>query len=164
MYHRILVPLDGSPTAEAGLRHAIGLAAATKAKLVLLHVIDDFALMVEMSSVMNYETMRDALRQYGQRALDKAQQAAADAGVMCETFVREVAQARISEIINDEAGKHRCDLVVMGTHGRRGVSHMLLGSIAEKVVRRSPCPVLTVRQPQHGFVDLPVPAAIASAM
>lgn len=51
MYHRILVPLDGSPTAEAGLRHAIGLASALKAKLVLLHVMDDFALMMEMSSV-----------------------------------------------------------------------------------------------------------------
>ena len=47
----------------------------------------------------------------------------------------------------------------MGTHGRSGVSHMLLGSIAEKVVRRAPCPVLTVRYPQHGFVDLPVPVA-----
>ena len=145
MYHRILVPLDGSPTAEAGLRHAIGLASALKAKLVLLHVTDDFALMVEMSSVMNYETMRGALRQYGQLALDKAQQAAADAGVMCETFVREVAQARVSEIINAEAVKHRCDLVVMGTHGRRGFSRLIMGSNAEAVMRTSTVPTLLVR-------------------
>ena len=145
MYHRILVPLDGSPTADAGLRHAIDLASAVKAKLVLLHVMDDFALMVEMSSVTSYETMRDALRKYGQHALDRAQQAAADAGVMCETFVREVAQARVSEVINDQAVKHRCDLVVMGTHGRRGFSRLTMGSNAEAVMRTSTVPVLMVR-------------------
>lgn len=145
MYHRILVPLDGSPTAEAGLRHAIDLASALKAKLVLLHVMDDFALMVEMSSVTSYDTMRDALRQHGQHALDRAQQAAADAGVMCESFVREVAQARVSEVINDEAVKHRCDLVVMGTHGRRGFSRLTMGSNAEAVMRTGTVPVLMVR-------------------
>ena len=145
MYHRILVPLDGSPTADAGLRNAIGLAAAIKAKLVLLHVIDDFALLVEMASVTSSETMREALRQYGRQALDKAQQAASDAGVMCESFVREVAQARISEIINEETVKHRCDLVVMGTHGRRGFSRLTLGSNAEGVMRNSTVPVLLVR-------------------
>ena len=145
MYHRILVPLDGSPTAEAGLRHAIDLASALKAKLVLLHVMDDFALTMGMSSVTSYDTMRDALRQYGQHALDRAQQATADAGVMCESFVREVAQARVSEVINDEAVKHRCDLVVMGTHGRRGFSRLTMGSNAEAVMRTGTVPVLMVR-------------------
>ena len=145
MYHRILVPLDGSPTAEAGLRHAIDLASALKAKLVLLHVLDDFALTMEMSSVSSYDTIRDALRQNGQLALDRAQQITADAGVMCESFVREVAQARVSDVINDEAVKHRCDLVVMGTHGRRGFSRLAMGSTAEAVMRTSTVPVLMVR-------------------
>ena len=147
MYHRILVPVDGSPTADAGLRQAIGLAAAVKAKLVLLHVIDNFALLVEMSSVTSSETLRDASRLYGRQALDKAQQAASDAGVMCETFVREVVQGRISEIIVDETAKHSCDLVVMGTHGRRGFSRLTLGSNAEGVTRTSMVPVLLVRAP-----------------
>jgi nucleotide-binding universal stress UspA family protein len=145
MYQRILVPLDGSPTAEAGLREAVGLAAALKAKLVLLHVIDDFGLMVEMSSVASYESMREGLRKFGQDALARAKQAAADAGVMCETMVREVPQARIAEVINDEAAKDRCDLVVMGTHGRRGFSRLTLGSNAEAVMRTSTVPVLLVR-------------------
>ena len=101
--------------------------------------------MVEMSSVTSYETMRDALRRYGQDALAKAKQAAADAGVLCETVVCEVAQARISEVINDEAVKHRCDLVVMGTHGRRGFSRLTMGSNAEAVMRTSTVPVLMVR-------------------
>jgi nucleotide-binding universal stress UspA family protein len=61
------------------------------------------------------------------------------------------------------AAEHDIDLIVMGTHGRSGVGHLLLGSIAEKVVRRSPCPVLTVRQPQHAFIDLAVPVAVAQA-
>ena len=145
MYHRILVPLDGSPTGEAGLRHAIDLASALKAKLVLLHVMDDFALTMGMSSVTSYDTMRDALRQYGQHALDRAQQATADASVMCESFIREVAQARVSEVINDEAVKHRRDLVVMGTHGRRGFSRLTMGSNAEAVMRTGTVPVLMVR-------------------
>lgn len=145
MYERILVPLDGSLTAEAGLRHAIALAAALKSKLVLLHVMDDFALMVEMASVANYESMSDTLRRYGQDALDRARKAAADAGVMSETVLREQPQARISEVIDGEAVKHRCDLVVMGTHGRRGFSRLTLGSNAEAVMRISSVPVLLVR-------------------
>ncbi len=145
MYERILVPLDGSATAEAGLRHAIGLAAALKSRLVLLHVMDDFALTVEMASVAEYEGMRAALRGYGQDALDKARKAAADAGVMSEAVLREQPQARISEVINGEAVRHRCDLVVMGTHGRRGFSRFTLGSNAEAVMRTSTVPVLLVR-------------------
>ena len=94
--------------------------------------------------------MRDAMHQggqhgqHGQHALDRAQQAAADAGAMCESFVREVAQARVSQVINDEAVKH-CDLVVMGTHGRRGFSRLTMGSNAEAVMRTSTVPVLMVR-------------------
>lgn len=145
MYQRILVPLDGSATAEAGLRHAIDLAAALNAKLVLLHVMDDFALTVEMASVASSDAVRDALRQYGQEALTRARQAASAAGVMSETVLREVPQARIAEVINAEAARDRCDLVVMGTHGRRGFSRLTLGSSAEAVLRSSAVPVLLVR-------------------
>ena len=59
------------------------------------------------------------------------------------------------------AADENVDLIVMGTHGRGGVSHMLLGSIAERVVRRAPCPVLTVRSPQHGFLET-VPVAVTA--
>jgi len=59
------------------------------------------------------------------------------------------------------AADNEIDLIVMGTHGRGGVSHMLLGSVAEKVVRRAPCPVLTVRQPEHEFVEPGIPLAAA---
>lgn len=146
MYKRILVPLDGSVTAESGLKEAIGLAAAVKAHLTLLHVVDDFSMMVEMSSVASYPDMLDGLRKYGQGVLDKAKRAAAELGVQADTTLREVMQARISDVIVDETKKQSCDLIVMGTHGRRGFSRLTMGSNAEAIVRISPVPVLLVRQ------------------
>ena len=146
MYKKILVPLDGSATAERGLQEAIGLAAPLKARLALLHVVDDFAMLVEMSSVASYKEMLDGLRQYGQNALDKAKRAAAESGVQADICLREVTQARISEVILEEAKRLSCDLIVMGTHGRRGFSRLTMGSNADAVVRISSVPVLLVRQ------------------
>jgi len=145
MYHRILVPLDGSATAERGLREAIGLAAEQKARLSLLHVADNFPMLVEMSSVTNYQEMLNELRQYGEDVLAKAKRTAADAGVQADTLLREVTQGRIADVIIDEAKKTGCGLIVMGTHGRRGFSRLTLGSEAERVVRSSTVPVLLVR-------------------
>ena len=145
MYHRILVPLDGSATAERGLREAIGLAAEQKARLSLLHVADNFPMLVEMSSVTNYQEMLNELRRYGEDVLAKAKRAAADAGVQADTLLREVTQGRIADVIIDEAKKAGCGLIVMGTHGRRGFSRLTLGSEAERVVRSTTVPVLLVR-------------------
>ena len=105
MYHRILVPLDGSATAERGLREAIGLAAEQKARLSLLHVADNFPMLVEMSSVTSYQEMLNELRRYGEDVLAKAKRAAADAGVQADTLLREVTQGRIADVIIDEAKK-----------------------------------------------------------
>lgn len=145
MYHRILVPLDGSATAERGLREAIGLAAEQKARLSLLHVADNFPMLVEMSSVTSYQEMLNELRRYGEDVLAKAKRAAAEAGVQADTLLREVTQGRIADVIIDEAKKTGCGLIVMGTHGRRGFSRLTLGSEAERVVRSSTVPVLLVR-------------------
>jgi nucleotide-binding universal stress UspA family protein len=145
MYHRILVPLDGSATAERGLREAIGLAAEQKARLSLLHVADNFPMLMEMSSVTSYQEMLNELRRYGEDVLAKAKRAAAEAGVQADTLLREVTQGRIADVIIDEAKKTGCGLIVMGTHGRRGFSRLTLGSEAERVVRSSTVPVLLVR-------------------
>lgn len=145
MYHRILVPLDGSATAERGLREAIGLAAEQKARVSLLHVADNFPMLVEMSSVTSYQEMLNDLRRYGEDVLAKAKRAAADAGVQADTLLREVTQGRVADVIIDEARKTGCGLIVMGTHGRRGFSRLTLGSEAERVVRSSTVPVLLVR-------------------
>ena len=146
MYRKILVPLDGGATAEAGLREAIGLAAAVKARLCVLHVVTGFPLLMEMSSSVNYQEVHAGMERYGRELLDKAASAAADAGVQAGGTVRELASGQVADLIVDEARSQGCDLIVMGTHGRRGLRRLTLGSDAELVVRHSPVPVLLVRQ------------------
>jgi nucleotide-binding universal stress UspA family protein len=145
MYKRILVPLDGSATAERGLREAMGLCAGQQTKLLLLHVVDDYPLLIETSSMTGYDEMMKTLRQYGLEVLAKARKACEDASIHCETLLREVTGERVSDIIIDQAGQHACDLIIMGTHGRRGLQRLTLGSQAEAVARASPVPVMLVR-------------------
>lgn len=145
MYKRILVPLDGSATAERGLREAVALCSGQQTKLLLLHVVDDYPLLIETSSMTGYDEMMKTLRQYGLDVLAKAHKACEEASVHCETLLREVTGERVSDIIVDQAGQHACDLIVMGTHGRRGLQRLTLGSQAEAVARASPVPVMLVR-------------------
>ena len=146
MYHRILVPLDGSGTAERGLREAIGMAIAHKAELHLLHVVDDFPLMVEMSSAINFQETRAHLSQFGEVLLAKAKGSAEEAGVRADIALRELTSGRVADAIVEEATNAGCDLIVIGSHGRRGFSRLALGSEAERVARSSPVPVLLVHQ------------------
>jgi nucleotide-binding universal stress UspA family protein len=148
MYQTILVPVDGSETAARGLQEALGLAREQKSRLHLLHVIDEYPLMVEMSSVVNAEALRQSMLQYAQGVLAKAQQLAADQGVEADTHVAEISNGRVATVILSQARELGCDLIVMGTHGRRGLSRSLLGSDAELVLRSSGVPVLLVRQPE----------------
>lgn len=146
MYQRILVPLDGSATSERGLREAIKLASGQQATLFFLHVVDDFRMLVEMTSVRSYDEMLKGLRQYGLEILAKARHAAELAGVHRESLLREVTNERVAQVIVDQAKQHGCDLIVMGTHGRRGFNRIAMGSEAEQVARTSTVPVLLVRQ------------------
>jgi nucleotide-binding universal stress UspA family protein len=145
MYQRILVPVDGSATAERGLREAVKLAGGQNTRVLFLHVLDDYTTLSDMTSAAGYEDMLKSLRQYGLDVLSKARQEAEAASVHCETLLREVTGKRISDVIVEQASQHACDLIVMGTHGRRGFSRLTLGSTAEGVARISPVPVLLVR-------------------
>jgi len=150
MYHHILVPIDGSPTAEHGLREAVRLAAEQKGKLRLLHVIDDFSTLMEMSTISSFDSGLKQMRAYGESVLAAGKAAAAHSGVEADTIMREVTRGRIADVVIEEATTAACDLVVMGTHGRRGFSRLALGSDADLVVRGSPVPVLLVRQESGG--------------
>lgn len=150
MYHHLLVPIDGSPTAERGLREALALAAQQKARVTVVHVIDDFPIHMEMATVVNYQDVIDAMRKRGQELLSQASAAAAAVGVQAQVLLREVTQRRVADVLLEEAARQGCDLIVMGTHGRRGFSHFALGSDAEQVVRRAPVPVLLVRHAGEG--------------
>ncbi len=149
MYQRILVPLDGSATADRGFREALGLAAKLKASLHLLYVVGDFPLMVEMSATMNSEEAFKGLRQYGAKLLADAKGMANAVDVEAEVVIHEAKGQPIADAIVTEARQAACDLIVMGTHGRRGFSRLTLGSEAEGVLRDSPVPVLLVRQAKN---------------
>lgn len=145
MYQRILVPLDGSPASEAGLREALMLARDAHAVVRLLHVIDEFALTLDFGSPEGLDNVRSALHRYGEEILDKARAQAAEAGVQAETSKRLTSDRRVAQAVLAEAEDWKADLIAMGTNGRRGFSHLLLGSEAELVARSSPVPVLLVR-------------------
>jgi nucleotide-binding universal stress UspA family protein len=143
VYKRILVPVDGSNTSKRGLREAIQLAKAHRARLRVLHVADASVLALTPEiSVVDYT---DSLNEAGKKILKDATALAARAGVKAENAMVENVSGQVADVILNEARKWRADLVVMGTHGRRGFSHMLLGSTAEGVVRSSAKPVLLVR-------------------
>lgn len=150
MIRRILVPIDGSDTAQRGLQQATEFAKAFDASLVLLHVVEYYPVMMEMASSTTWEQVTTDLRAQGQRLLERAHDDARAAGIACEAHLEDAAAARVCDLIVDQAREHRCDLIVMGTHGRRGVSHALIGSDAERVIRMSEVPVLTLRSGEKG--------------
>lgn len=150
MYRKILVPLDGSATAARGLEEAVGLARATGASLVLLHVVEAYPIAIEMATADTWQLVMDGLRQHGRALIQRAHDTARDHGVACVDRMIENPAGRVADAILDEVRASGCDLILMGTHGRRGFGHLLLGSDAERVLRESPVPVLVVRHPEAG--------------
>jgi nucleotide-binding universal stress UspA family protein len=146
MYQRILVPLDGSTTAERGLQEAISLASGHQCRVLMLHVLDDYPLFSEVTSAASYQELIKGMRHHGLEVLARGRQSAENAGLHTETLLREVTGKKVSDVIVDQIRQHHCDLVVMGTHGRRGIARLTLGSDAQEVVRSSPVPVLLVRE------------------
>ena len=138
MYDHILVPVDGSDAAADAVDHAAGLAAVHGADLHLVHVVEPQAA-VDSAGV----DLVSVLEESGQEALDAAEASAAEAGV--ETTTTELLRGQAHREIVDYAEANDVDLIVMGTHGRTGLGRLLLGSVAENVVRLSPVPVLTTR-------------------
>ncbi len=147
MYKRILVPIDGSDPGHCGLKEAIALATVHQATLCLLHVTNDFPIMSEMPMVMDFEKYREELHKYGRHLLDDGKKLAADLGLEVKTVLHDLKGGRVADAILQEAKSAGCDLIVIGTHGRRGFRRALLGSDAESVLRESPVPVLLVRAP-----------------
>jgi nucleotide-binding universal stress UspA family protein len=147
-YRRILVPIDGSATAERGLREAVALAADLQASVHLLHAVDTALLYVEMAPSAAVQQAIDAITERGAALLAHARERVASAGVAAETELIDAGGRRVADAIVDAAARAGADLVVMGTHGRRGLNRLALGSDAELVVRLSPVPVLLVRHPE----------------
>ena len=145
-YKRILVPIDGSPTSSRGLREAIGFAKTQKARLQLVHVIDVHNAM--LAGLASGDTVRDlaaALDERGRRLLESAAALVRKSGLACETVLLETLSGPAAEPIVRQARKWRADLIVIGTHGRRGLKRLVMGSDAEQIVRNAPAPVMLIR-------------------
>jgi len=144
MYQRILVPVDGSETSDKALQEALKLVAGQPAQLLLLHVVEDMQFL-DAEGYVNYAELHELTLNMGKRMLDKAAEIATQAGITADSKLVEAAGKRIANVITAEAKDWPADLVVIGTHGRSGFSHLLFGSVAEGVVRGAPVPVLLVR-------------------
>jgi nucleotide-binding universal stress UspA family protein len=145
MYQRILVAIDGSATAERALQEAVKLAAG-KALLRLVYVLEAvYPLDAEGYAYIDYEALQEAVRSTGERTLAQAVETVKRSGITAETALLEVPGARTAGVIDDEALNWKADLIVIGTHGRSGLSRLLLGSVAEGVVHGASVPVLMVR-------------------
>ena len=146
MYQRILVPIDGSTTSDRGLTEAIAIARLTGANLRLLYVLDELVFVSGFEAGATYlNTVLPQLRRHSEQLLAAGKERAAAAGVGVDTLCVECFARRTADIIVEQAASWPADLIVLGTHGRRGVRRVLLGSDAEQVLRMAPVPVLLIR-------------------
>ena len=147
MYQRILVPVDGSSTSGRGLTEALKLAKLTGASLRLLHVVDELYAAVSMPGFgeANIDVL-EMLKEGGHKVLQAAQQQAQAEQVAAEAVLLESYSGRLHEHVAAQAKEWGADIVVLGSHGRRGVGRMVLGSDAEQIIRNSEIPVLVVRE------------------
>jgi nucleotide-binding universal stress UspA family protein len=144
-YHRILVPVDGSDSALLGVREAIRLAQDQAAKICFVFVVDESAVGLTLEGFVAFNDIIDALKRSGREALDAASELARAAGLEPAAALVEEYAGRVADAIVEQALRWSADLIVMGTHGRRGLQHALVGSEAEGVMHKAPVPLLLVR-------------------
>lgn len=147
MYKRILVPVDGSDTSQAGLEHAILLAKDQGAALKMLHVVHDYLVADGRHALASSGQMLRELKERGQTVLAEAVTLAQRRGVEAEAVLVESPLGPVGAAIADYATQWPADLIVIGTHGRRGVRRLVMGSDAEYVVRTTTVPALLIRGP-----------------
>lgn len=141
-YKRILVPIDGSATSTKALVAALQMARDSGGQVRLIHSVD------ELAYVSGFEysgNLVEIARDYATKLLDDGLAVAKSAGVEADTKLIDFPGQRLGETVMDEAREWNADLIVVGTHGRRGIGRILLGSGAEQILRMSPVPVLVIR-------------------
>jgi nucleotide-binding universal stress UspA family protein len=155
MYQRILVPVDGSSTSAHGLGEAIRLAGLTGGRLRLMHVIDELSFALAMDAYAGHSgDWLQELRNAGTRLLEEGKAKAAAAGVEADSVLCDNFRGAVPDRVTAEAASWPADLIVLGTHGRRGLGRMVMGSSAEHILRTANVPVLLVRAPEaHAKAD-----------
>lgn len=148
MFKHILLPTDGSKLSGRAVQFGIAFAKSIKAKVTTVHVVPEFQMVMDegfvspMGADMKRRFENDA-REHARKLLAKVEKAAATAGVKCEA-VAVVSDLPFQKII-ETAKEKKCDLIMMASHGRKGLSSLLLGSETAKVLTHSKIPVLVVR-------------------
>ena len=141
MYRKILVPIDGSEPSESALHEAFKFANECASAIRLVFVCEDLPYVLAEGPA----DIARAMEREGTRILAQAAARARAIGVAAETVLVKAAGRRLEAAIVEEADGSGCDLIVMGTHGRSGIEHLMLGSVAEAVLRRARLPVLLLR-------------------
>lgn len=149
MYRNILVPIDGSEMSTEGLREAVQLATRLGSRIRLFHVLNQTPWNEPSLIPAAMTDLQAALRRAAESILQRGREEVASVGIEVEERLVEVIGERVGEKVIDEAKSWPADLIVCGTHGRRGVRRLLLGSDAEYIVRLSPVPVLLIRTPEQ---------------
>lgn len=145
----ILCPIDYSVYSERALNYAIEFAEKYQAKLYLVHVLDIRLYDINDPDLYNVNIIdEETIRKLRERLL-KSVNEDTKGRISVEALV--IQGVPFAEIIK-ASKEYKIDLIVLGTHGRTGISHAIMGSVAEKVVRKAPCPVLTIRHPEHDFI------------
>lgn len=147
----ILVAADFSEPSEAAVRYGRALAAAFGSSVHVLHVVPD-ALALPWAAMADGLALADVQRQWERDAATRLQELVPDASQDVGRVQLVTRAGDPVRQITGYAAEKAVDLIVLGTHGRGPVAHMLMGSVAERVVRTASCPVLTVRHPQHEFI------------
>lgn len=147
MYKRIAVAVDGSDTSTAALNESVKLAKVMNSTLLLLYVCEEIPVVWNMEGMTAFplEDVTQALIESGKQLLQKDKARVAESGIDAETRLVENYSGRVGAVISKEAEQWLADLLVVGTHGRKGLGHLLLGSVAEGVMRTASMPVLLVR-------------------
>ena len=145
MFKRILIPVDASSASSAGLRTALDLARNQKARLRLIHLGKHIPPR-KKGEGMSVQELFEAMRKQGQKLLERQTALCRARGVPTDTALYIGLAGHPAKLVIAEARKWRADLIVMGTHGRRGLRRVVLGSDAEEVIRTAPVPVLLTRR------------------
>jgi nucleotide-binding universal stress UspA family protein len=141
--HRILAPTDFSELSKQGLKSALELAQTFGAQLLLIHVVEPPPYPVE--AIVPVDLAATLLTDLERQASDELARVLTDAPASPVEVLRRVVVGTPYRKIVEVAEEEKSDLIVMTTHGRTGLSHLVMGSVAERVVRTAPCPVLTIR-------------------
>jgi universal stress protein A len=159
-FTHILMPTDFSPPADAALIRAKQLAERFGARLSLLHVVTDPQARGTWTSELYVPAIPEVRDQLLNAARERLTNTLTEEERLRLQVTVDARVGAVAEVITEVARSYGIDLIVMGTHGRRGLSHFVMGSIAEKVVREAPCAVLTTHAEHVGQVPVAEPVTI----